>query len=65
MENNYKNQIESDNCLKTKLLNCYFWLYDNTKNRNNELISIEKKIKDISEEVYNIFKNDNKKIEER
>ncbi len=65
LENNYKNQIESDNCLKTKLLNCYFWLYDNTKNRNNELISIEKKIKDISEEVYNIFKNDNKKIEER
>lgn len=65
LEDNYKNQIKNDNCLKTKLLNCYFWIYDNIKNNKNELLQIEKKIKNISEQVYNIFKNDNKKIEEK
>ncbi len=56
IENNYNNQIEKDNCLKTKLLNCYFWIYDNNKNKN-DLVLIENKIKNISEEIYITFKN--------
>ena len=57
IEKNFKNQIEKDNCLKTKLLNCYFWLYDNNKNNKNDLTLIEEKIRNISEKIYIIFKN--------
>ena len=67
IENNYKNQIDKDNCIKTKLINSYLWLIDYLKINNqdkNEIDEIENKLRSISETIYQLLKNDNKILQE-
>jgi len=58
LEKNFN--LSEDGFYKARLLNCYFWLYDYyqiKKSDYKDLVDIENKIKNISIEIYSIFKN--------
>jgi tetratricopeptide (TPR) repeat protein len=59
LEKNYVNNEKSENYFKARLLNCYFWLYDYNLLKSVEkeiILEIENKIKNISDEIYSLFK---------